>query len=336
MARITLGLGTSHGPMLSVPSQYWKDRVPADRANPRHFYRGNTYTFEEMAALRQGENLASQITPDELETRHARCQSAIRRLGDLYCEAKPDVAVVVGNDQMEVFTTEQIPVFAVFWGPYVEGIPRTQEFLDKLPPGVARAELDRTPSQYTQYPCAPELGQHLIGAAMDAGFDVAQMQKLPAGQIGSNAAPHAYGFVYRRVFRDHVVPHVPVFVNTFYPPNQPRAARCFEFGRVLGRAIANWPRHASVLVVASGGMSHFVVDEAFDREVIEFIRAGDEAALSRIPENMFQAGTSEIKNWITVAGVMAEAGLKMTLVDYVPCYRSEAGSGSGLGFAYWQ
>jgi hypothetical protein len=171
---------------------------------------------------------------------------------------------------------------------------------------------------------------------MDAGFDVAQMQKLPTGQIGSNAAPHAYGFVYRRVFRDHVVPHVPVFVNTFYPPNQPRSARCFEFGRALGRAIAAWPKDASVLVVASGGMTHFVVDEAFDREVIESIRTADEAALSRIPENMFQAGTSEIKNWITVAGVMAEVGLKMTLVDYVPCYRSEAGSGSGLGFAYWQ
>ncbi len=37
----------------------------------------------------------------------------------------PDVAVVVGNDQMEVFTAEHIPAFAIFWGDYVEGIPRT-------------------------------------------------------------------------------------------------------------------------------------------------------------------------------------------------------------------
>jgi 3-O-methylgallate 3,4-dioxygenase len=63
---------------------------------------------------------------------------------------------------------------------------------------------------------------------------------------------------------------------------------------------------------------------------------GDEDALGKIPENMFQAGTSEIKNWIAVAGAMAEAGLKMTTLDYVPCYRSEAASGSGLGFAYWK
>jgi 3-O-methylgallate 3,4-dioxygenase len=336
MARIVLALGTSHGPMLSVPSQYWKDRVPADRANPKHYYRGKTYTFDELTALRSGENLAAQITPEVCEQRHARCQSAIRQLGDLYFQVKPDVTVLVGNDQMEVFTAAHVPSFAVFWGPYVEGIPRTPEFLAKLPPGVARAELDRTPSEYTQYPCAPELGRHLIESAMNQGFDVAQMTKLPEGEIGSNAAPHAYGFVYRRVLRDQVGPHVPVFVNTFYPPNQPRAARCFEFGRALARAIAAWRQDAAVMAIASGGMTHFVVDEEFDREVIDAIRRSDENALAAIPENMFQAGTSEIKNWITVAGMMAEAGLKMHLVDYVPCYRSEAASGSGLGFAYWQ
>src|SRR5262249_32216789 len=110
----------------------------------------------------------------------------------------PEIAVVVGNDQMEVFTKDQVPAFAIFWGPYVEGMPRTQEFLDKLPPGIARAELDRTPSVYTQWACLPELGQHLIENATAGGFDVTQLTKLPTGEIGSNAAPHAYGFVYRR------------------------------------------------------------------------------------------------------------------------------------------
>ena len=32
---------------------------------------------------------------------------------------------------------------------------------------------------------------------------------------------------------------------------------------------------------------------------------------------------------------MAEAGLPMKLIDYVPCYRSEAGTGSAMGFARW-
>jgi len=69
--------------------------------------------------------------------------------------------------------------------------------------------------------------------------------------------------------------------------------------------------------------------------VLEAIRKADVATLSRIPEAMFQSGTSEIKNWITVAGAMAQAGLTMKLLDYVPCYRSEAGTGSAMGFARW-
>jgi hypothetical protein len=336
MARIVLGLGTSHGPMLSIPAENWADRVLADRANPQHFYNGKTYTFGEMAALRQSEKLTEQITPEVCAERHARCQRAIRRLGDLYAESKADIAVVVGNDQMEVFTNEHVPAFAVFWGAYVEGIPRTPEFLAKLQPGIARAELDRTPSVYTQYPCLPDLGRHVIQTAMAENFDVSQMTRLSTGEIGSNAVPHAYGFVYRRVMRDNVLPQVPVFVNTFYPPNQPSAARCYDFGRMLARAIASWPGDQNVVMIASGGLTHFVVNEGFDHLVIEAMEKGDVAALTSLPEGMFQSGTSEIKNWIVAAGAMAEAGLGMKLVDYVPCYRSEAGSGSGMGFAAWR
>lgn len=322
--------------MLSVLSEYWPDRVPFDRSNPKHPYQGKNYTFEQMLDLRRGEHLSAQITPEVRAERYQRCQKAIHQLGDLLEEVQPDVGVVVGNDQMEVFTKEHVPAFAIFWGPYVEGVPRTPEFLAKLPPGIARAELDRTPSEYTQWPCIPELGQHLIEQSTAAGFDVAQITKLPTGEIGSNAAPHAYGFVYRRIMRDKVMPNVPVFVNTFYPPNQPTSARCFELGRLLGRAIASWPSDKTVVVIASGGLSHFVIDESFDHQIIDALKHCDAAALSKIPEPMFQAGTSEIKNWIAVAGVMAEAKLSMTLVDYVPCYRSEAGTGSGMGFAYWR
>lgn len=322
--------------MLSIAPEYWKDRVLADRANPEHFFNGKTYTFEEMTSVRRNENLAAQITPEVCLERHARCQQAIATLGDIYCRNAPDVAVVIGNDQMEIFSSEHVPAFAVFWGPYVEGIPRTPEFLAKLNPAVARAELDRTPSVYTQYACVSELGRHIIQSAMREDFDVAQLTRLPTGEIGSNAVPHAYGFVYRRIMRDRVVPQVPVFVNTFYPPNQPTTARCFQFGRMLARAVASWPQDRTVVLAASGGMTHFVVNEEFDHAILDAIGGSDEAALARIPESMFQSGTSEIKNWIVAAGAMAEAGLAMTLVDYVPCYRSEAGTGSGMGFAVWQ
>jgi 3-O-methylgallate 3,4-dioxygenase len=336
LARITLGIGTSHGPMLSVKPESWPERVKADRLNPRHFFRGKTYSFDELVELRKNENLSKEITLPIFRERHARCRAAIARLADVFEANKPEVAIVVGNDQMEVFTKDHVPAFAVFWGHYVEGIPRTPEFLATLPPGIAEAELDRTPSEYTRYPTLPALGRHIIEQGSKQGFDLAQLTRLTTGEIGSNSVPHAWGFVYRRIMRDKVVPHVPIFVNTFYPPNQPGAVRCFEFGRLVARAVASWPSEQTVAVIASGGLTHWVIDEAFDHTVIEALKNGDDGVLSGVSEDMFQAGTSEIKNWITVAGILSETRLGMQVVDYVPCYRSEAGTGNAMAFAYWQ
>ena len=39
---------------------------------------------------------------------------------------------------------------------------------------------------------------------------------------------------------------------------------------------------------------------------------------------------------VRVSGPINEAGLEMTLVDYQPLYRSAAGTGSGMAFAYWR
>ncbi len=104
---------------------------------------------------------------------------------------------------------------------------------------------------------------------------------------------------------------------------------------MLAHAVKSWRDDKIVAFVASGGMTHFVVNEGFDHRVLDAMCKGDASALCSLPEAMFQSGTSEIKNWIVVAGAMAEAGLKMNIVDYVPCYRSEAGTGSGMGFASW-
>jgi len=43
-----------------------------------------------------------------------------------------------------------------------------------------------------------------------------------------------------------------------------------------------------------------------------------------------------MKNWVPVAGAMAQLGLTPHIVDYVPCYRSEAGTGNAMGFVYWK
>ena len=50
---------------------------------------------------------------------------------------------------------------------------------------------------------------------------------------------------------------------------------------------------------------------------------------------MLRSGTSEYRNWIVVAGALAESPLSAKVVDYQPCYRSEAGTGCGMAFVTW-
>ena len=106
--------------------------------------------------------------------------------------------------------------------------------------------------------------------------------------------------------------------------------------RSLVEAIRSWKIDARVALIASGGLSHFAIDEDVDRSVFDAMRAGAIENVASLGEPIFQGGTSEVKNWIPVAAAMAALGYRFTPVDYVPCYRSEAGTGNAMGFAYWQ
>jgi 3-O-methylgallate 3,4-dioxygenase len=319
--------------MLSTPPEQWGQRVIADRANPKHFYKGGTYTFEQLAKLREKEQLGNQVSQEIWASRHAACRRALAELAAVFDRVKPDVVVIIGNDQTEIFTAANVPAFAVYWGDTILNHEYSQEFLAKKAPGIAVSVPGHIPPNGAVYPGQPELGRHLIESVTRDNFDVASLAQFPAV---CQTIPHAYGFVYRQIMSDRAVPSVPVFINTFYPPNQPTVQRCYEFGKSIVRAIQSWDSDARVALIASGGLSHFVIDEEVDRIVLDALRSADITELAQLPEPIFQSGTSEIKNWVPVAGAMAELGLPMTLVDYVPCYRSEAGTGNGMGFVYWE
>jgi 3-O-methylgallate 3,4-dioxygenase len=136
--------------------------------------------------------------------------------------------------------------------------------------------------------------------------------------------------VHRRLLGPDPIPVVPLVVNTYYPPNQPRPARCFALGRAVRRAIEDFPEERRIGILASGGLSHFTVDEPLDRCLLDAIRAGDEGRLKNVPLAKLNAGSSEIRNWIVVAG--AAAGLRTLWQEYVPLYRTPAGTGCGMAF----
>lgn len=84
----------------------------------------------------------------------------------------------------------------------------------------------------------------------------------------------------------------------------------------------------------TGGLSHVVIDEEIDQMLIQGILNKDGETLSNLPIERLNLGTSEIRNWVVAAGALEH--LDMKLINYVPCYRSEAGTGCAMAFAIWR
>jgi hypothetical protein len=331
MAEIVLGIGTSHGPLLSTPPEQWDLRAKADRANKAHYYRGKAYDYESLLKER-APGFAKEVEIEVRRDRFARCQRALDAVGKKFKDVAPDAFVIVGNDQREIFSDDLTPAITVFRGAQIENIP------DKKPevsPGLKIAETGNCPPGGATYSGAQDLADHIIKTLVEDDFDPAQATKLP-NDCARLGIPHAYGFVYHRVLGDAPPPSVPVIFNVHYEPNRPPIRRCLALGHALRRAIQSWKGHRRVALVASGGLTHFVIDEEFDQTVLGAMERGDEEALSRLPESYFRVGTAEIKNWLPVIAAMIAEGKQFHKIDYVPCYRSDAGTGNAMAFVYWE
>lgn len=340
MARIVYGFGTSHGPLLATPPERWDLRADDDRKNPKHPFRGKVYNFPDLVAVRDGErDFHAEMSIESRRTRHDRNQRALDILGEKITKVDPDVVIVVGDDQHEWFQDEVQPSFTVYCGDQLINAALDQVKMKTKSPGIALAMQAYFPNEDHVYPVPTGLANGIIEQAVRDEFDVAASMKQPTGPRGTIGIGHAVAFVYRRILKDKPVPVVPILLNTYFPPNQPTAKRCYDFGCSIGRAIAAWGGEGTdkrVAVCASGGISHFVVDEEFDNRILTAIKNRDTATIFAQPENLFRAGTSETKNWITLAGILSETSLQMNMVDYVPAYRSEAGTGCGMAFAAWE
>lgn len=325
MATIVAGIGTSHSPMISTPAEYWLLHAARDRAYPLFDSKGNRLDFDELERA-NGRRLEPLIDPAAMPGLFARTEAALARLRDRIVQAAPDVCVIIGDDQDELFHHDNMPCFSVYYG---DKMTCRKPDMSKRAEAMQRAAWGYYTDEPTDFPACSGLARHLIDRALSSGFDVAASASQPDG-FGMS---HAYTFVYRRLM-DTRIPSVPVFINTYFPPNQPRIGRVLAFGHMLREAIESYEPGMRVLVIASGGLSHFLVDEELDRTVLGLCSAGDLDGLASIGEGALKSGNSEIKNWAALAALMAPA--RMDLLDYVPAYRSPAGTGCGLAFGVWE
>jgi hypothetical protein len=350
MAKIVAGFASSHTPLMSLPGQDWAKRAEDDKRN-RELIRpsdGKHVTYDELLASADPK-IAEQIDEDVFCQKFSAIQMALNELQDTFAQVDPDVVVMFGDDQDEMFFDDNYPMISLYWGDTLTHYPRIT-----TRPGMSdaiRISASVYGTEIIDYPVDTTLGLHLVQELAERDFDVAQsryMKEEYGGTIGPgtwyldfqrNTKPrrqgmaHAFAFPVCRWFAGKRPPMVPITINTCYPPNWISPRRAYALGRAVRESIEAWDNDARVAIVTSGGLSHFTVDEEIDRRALEGLTTADGQILSTLPRYKLQSATTEILNWVAAAGAMGD--VPMEQITYQPGYRSPAGTGCGCAVGRW-
>lgn len=280
-------LAASHAPnILLEPGQEWEDFMDLHYSMAPQAS-ATRPTFEQQKKLRQDAENAFAALRRDLEA------------------AKPDVLVVVANDQFVNFFWNNIPTFFVAIGDEVRGKFTRHEFW---------------------YRNHKELGKAIIRAGMENGIDFSYGEHIEL--------QHTQNVPLYFLLPEPKIPILPVYVNTWVDP-APSPRRCYKVGELI-REVADKSQDR-VAILATGGLSHFPgsprigeIDEVFDHKLLEVMREGrGKSLVDYSVQDLLQAGDSEFLNWMVVVGAVGDA--KATYTAYMPDFVA-----TGWGFVSWR
>jgi aromatic ring-opening dioxygenase catalytic subunit (LigB family) len=220
--------------------------------------------------------------PDEDRAQLDATVAAMRELGTVLDDTKPDVLVFLGSDHLETFSLNCVPTFAILAG--------------------NRAHADFAGRNY-DLPIHRELAEEFLERLIPAGFDVAYSEDAVLG--------HSFAVPFEYVLGDRNIPLVPFHTNVYLPP-LPSPKRCAALGSEIARVIADRPERVALL--ASGGMSHYPgtwkysdPEFEFDGWMISQLEQGNVAALLDMTvEQLDEVGNTELLNWAMLFGAIGE------------------------------
>ena len=278
MARIVGGIATSHGPLLCTPPDIWHLRGDADRKSATHGYRGQVMDYATLAALR-APGFDAEVRPAEQQRRYKACQRSLDGLAARCRAFSADFAVIVGNDQMRDFQGRRWCRRCQRATPSEQHRQRSR--LRAKPAWLAPAALAWPKSRSARPHARPAVRVYAAAApnwaeASDPQSLIEPMtsisrrsKSLPVGADRQNGIPHAFGFVFRQ---HHATTNrcrrCPWSLNTCLPGTEPSAgtactgASVMPWGRAWCRPSNPGTARLAWYLIASGGMTHFVIDES--------------------------------------------------------------------------
>lgn len=209
-----------------------------------------------------------------------RVRTVLGQVGEKLAALKPDVWIIIANDHANQFLLHCTPPFCFHLGTEVEGSFVGRNF---------------------KYRIASDVAMRMIQHMQTEGFDPAF----------TNTAGIDYAFGIPLTFLGVQTPILPIYVNSYVPP-QPPMLRCFAFGQALARGLD--AAGVRAVVIASGGMSHFPGTQRysnpeveFDRKLFEVLRGGNLRALLALDERQLDdTGNVELRAWAIAAGMLGE------------------------------
>ncbi|MGY1719096.1 hypothetical protein ACI8AG_08615 [Blastococcus sp. SYSU DS0552] len=238
--------------------------------------------------------------PGQREVVEQAYAEARRRLDAL----QPDAVVAVSVEHFTNFHLGNLPAFAIATGDSYLG-PVTAEMGAFL-----RVEQH-------QYPGDAELGRHLYDFALASEFD-------PSLVEGGLDFDENFCVPLKLLDPESKYPLVPVIVNGVNPP-WPTPKRCYDFGVMIRRAVEAQTAAQRVVVIGTGGLSHWVglpesgdINTEFDRDFLARLESGDRERLTDYSQDEIDRagnGAHEIRTWLVAAGA---AGTPFEVLAYEP------------------
>jgi 2,3-dihydroxyphenylpropionate 1,2-dioxygenase len=233
--------------------------------------------------------------PDENPQQLAQAAKAMRELGAVLDETKPDVILFLGADHVETFSPTCIPTFCIIAGTRAIAKFAGREF---------------------NLPVHREMAEDILHKLVtEKNFDMAYSEDAELG--------HAFAVPFEFVIGKRDIPVIPFFTNVYVPP-LPTAQRCAAFGKALADIIKG--RKERVAIIASGGMSHFPgttkylhPEFDFDRWLVSQFEAGNtDALLNMTNPQLDEVGNTEMLNWAVMFGAIGKT--QGELIDYIPTW----------------
>jgi 2,3-dihydroxyphenylpropionate 1,2-dioxygenase len=233
--------------------------------------------------------------PDENPQQLDQAGAAMRELGKVLDETRPDAILFFGSDHVETFSVTCVPTFAIIAG--------------------SRA-IARFAGREHTLPVHRDLAEDILDKlVVDHNFDLAYSEDAELG--------HAFSIPFEYVIGGRNIPVVPFFTNVYMPP-LPTPRRCAALGQAVAEIVRG--RKERVAVIASGGMSHFPGTRKylhpefdFDRWLVSQFETGNaDALLNMTGTQLDEVGNTEMLNWATMFGAIGPQ--EGELIDYIPTW----------------